>query len=201
MITAAAIREPFDREKQFAAKRRAVIRSAGQAFRKRGYHNAPMTEIAKSLGLTKAALYYYVKNKEEVLFECHIMAYDAMDDVLKTKRSSGHTHLDYLETLYADFVTMLTRDGLSLLTDVDSLSGDWKAEALKRRARIERQITKIVKSGMSEGSIRKADPRLTVFFFMGALNWLNAWYDPDGRIDGAAIASHFSAQMRSGISA
>jgi len=72
---------------------------------------------------------------------------------------------------------------------------------LKRRSKIERHITKIVKAGMIDGSIRKADPRLTVFFFMGALNWLNAWYEPGGRIDGADIASHFSAQMRSGISA
>lgn len=200
MNTQALTKDPFDREKQFTAKRRAVIRSAGAVFRRRGYHNASMTEIAKSLGLTKAALYYYVKNKEEVLYACHGMAYDAMDEVLKNKRSQEQSHLDFLEVLYFDFVTLLTRDGLSLLTDVDSLSGEWRADVLKRRAKIERQITKIVKAGMADGSIRKADPRLTVFFFMGALNWLNAWYEPGGRVEGAEIASHFAAQMRSGIS-
>jgi len=200
-MNSTAIKEPFDREKQFAAKRRAVIRSAGQAFRKRGYHNASMTEIAQTLGLTKAALYYYVKNKEEVLYECHIMAYDAMDAVMNTQAAPGQNALDYLAQLFSDFVTMLTQDGLSLLTDVDSLKGDLKEGVLVRRARIEQRITRIVKSGMVDGSIRQGDPRLTVFFFMGALNWLNAWYDPDGRIDEAAIASHFAAQMRSGISA
>ena len=63
-----ALKEPFDREKQFASKRQAVILAAGQAFRRRGYHNAPMTEIAANLGLTKAALYYYVRNKDCLLY-------------------------------------------------------------------------------------------------------------------------------------
>ena len=57
---------PFNRERQHMAKRRAVIFAAGAAFRRRGYHNTSMVEIARSLGLSKAALYYYVKSKEEI---------------------------------------------------------------------------------------------------------------------------------------
>jgi len=196
-----AIAEPFNREKQFQAKRRAVIASAGQAFRKRGYHNSSMKEIAQSLGLTKAALYYYVKNKEEVLFECHLMAYDAMDDILKTPRGAGQSALDYLETLYGAFVDLLTQSGVSLLTDVDSLSGEWKQAVLTRRAKIERKITRIVKDGQKDGSIRAGEPRLLVFYFMGALNWLNAWYDSEGRLSGEDIAHSFCAQLRAGLSA
>ncbi|MEE9347591.1 MAG: helix-turn-helix domain-containing protein, partial [Robiginitomaculum sp.] len=121
----AALKSPFNREAQFAAKRRAVIRSAGQAFRRRGYHNASMKDIAASLGLTKAALYYYVKNKEEVLFECHIMAYDGMDVILAQNSKTGLA-LDRLETLFTDFVTMLTTEGVSVLTDVNSLGDEAK---------------------------------------------------------------------------
>jgi len=73
-----------------------------------------MTEIAKTLGLTKAALYYYVRNKEEVLYECHLMAYDAMDEILRSK-AEAQTALDKLEILYIDFVNMLTASGVSLL--------------------------------------------------------------------------------------
>jgi len=153
---------PFNREKQFAAKRQAVIYAAGQAFRRRGYHNASMTEIAQNLGLTKAAL-------------------------------------DYLENLFLKFVAMLTQSGVSLLTDVDSLSGTWKTEVLARRRKIENQISRIVKDGQKDGSIRSGDAQLHVFFFMGALNWLNAWYESEGRLKGSDIADHFAVQMRAGI--
>ena len=193
-----ALKEPFDREKQFASKRQAVILAAGQAFRRRGYHNAPMTEIAANLGLTKAALYYYVRNKEEVLYECHLMAYDAMDEILKSK-TEGVTALDKLEVLYVKFVTMLTASGVSLLTDVNSLGEESKTDVLSRRGKIERKIIRLVKEGQKDGSIRAGDARLHVFFFMGALNWLNAWYDASGRLKGQDIAAHFALQMRAGI--
>lgn len=194
----AALKDPFDREKQFSSKRRAVIVAAGQAFRRRGYHNASMTEIAKTLGLTKAALYYYVRNKEEVLYECHLMAYDAMDEILRRKYE-GESALDRLEALYVDFVNMLTASGVSLLTDVNSLRDENKADVLARRGKIEGKIIRLVKDGQKDGSIREGDARLHVFFFMGALNWLNAWYDASGRLKGKDIAAHFALQMRAGI--
>ena len=193
-----ALKDPFDREKQFSSKRRAVIVAAGQAFRRRGYHNASMKEIAKTLGLTKAALYYYVRNKEEVLYECHLMAYDAMDEILRRKYE-GVSALDRLEALYVDFVNMLTASGVSLLTDVNSLGDENKADVLARRRKIERKIIRLVKEGQKDGSIREGDARLHVFFFMGALNWLNAWYDASGRLKGEDIAAHFALQMRAGI--
>ena len=197
MVT--AVKEPFDREKQYAAKRRAVIRAAGEGFRRRGYHNTSMTEIAKLLGLTKTALYYYVKSKEEILFECHVMVYDAMDTVLADHKRMAGSGLDHLSAVFSELVKLLTRDGLSLLTDVSSLSGDWQAEVLTRRSKIEKQISRLVKKGMADRSIRAGDPRLTTFFFMGALNWLNAWYDPNGRLDGEDIAAAFTHQMRMGL--
>ena len=194
------IKEPFDREKQYSAKRRAVIRAAAEGFRRQGYHNTSMTEIARLLGLTKTALYYYVKSKEEILFECHIMAYDSMDAVLDGAAKTG-SGLTQLTAIYTEWVKLLTRDGLSLLTDVSSLSGEWQMDVSKRRARIERHIVRLVRTGIKDGSIRQGDPQLMTFYFMGALNWLNAWYDPDGRLDGETIAAEFSEQMRAGLCA
>ncbi|NNC38151.1 MAG: TetR/AcrR family transcriptional regulator [Hyphomonadaceae bacterium] len=190
---------PFDREAQYNAKRRAVIRSAAAAFRRRGYHNASMTEIAKSLGLTKAALYYYVKSKEEILFEAHIMVYDKMDELVKAVRGQGDTGLEKLQLLYGEFAHMLTRDGLALLTDIDSLNGENQETVLKRRGKIERAVTRLVEKGMADDSIKKADAKVTVFFLMGALNWLNVWYEAGGRISGDDIAQQFVAQMSVGV--
>ncbi len=191
----------FDRDVQHRNKRRAVLHAAGQAFRRYGFHNASMTEIAQSLGLSKAALYYYVKSKEEVLYACHIMVYDAMDEILKPYRTPQDSGLDDLAAIYAAFVRLLTKDGLALLADVNSLSGDFQTEVLTRRATIEAAVLRVVRRGMKDGSIRKADPQLTVYFFMGALNWLNVWYTEEGRLSGQDIAAHFTAQLKDGIAA
>ena len=190
----------FNREEQFAAKRRAVILSAASAFRRRGYHNTSMRDIGDTLGLTKAALYYYIKSKEEILFESHLMAYAKMDEILKISRTEEQTALDYLEFIFREFVKLLTQSGVSILSDVDSLSGERQNEILARRQKIEKAVTKIVNQGQKDGSIRSGDARLHVFFFMGALNWLNVWYDSSGRLKGEDIANHFALQLRQGIS-
>jgi len=198
------IKKPFDREAQFAAKRRAGILNAASAFRRQGYHNTSMAQIAKTLGLTKPALYYYVSNKEEILFESHMIAYDAMDAVLNEAVKGGDGGvgaIDHLATVFRAFVDMLTQSGLSLLTDISSLTGERQTKVLARRARIEKAVTQIVILGQKDGTIRAGDPRLHVFFFMGALNWLNVWFEPDGRLEKAEISDHFVAQLRSGIEA
>lgn len=194
-------KSPFNRDVQFAAKRQAVILSAASAFRRRGYHNTSMIEIAKTLGLTKAALYYYVKNKEEILYESHLMTYDSMDEILNIKTPQNQNSLDYLEFIFRQFVSLLTQSGVSLLTDVDSLGGELQTQILSRRAKIEKHVIQVVKAGQKDGSIRSGDPQLHVFFFMGALNWLNAWFDFDGRLKGQDIADHFAEQLRYGITA
>ena len=153
------IDQPFNREAQYAAKRRAVIRSAAGAFRRRGYHNTSMVLIAKSLGLSKAALYYYVKSKEEILYECHVMVYGAMDAAVNSVRGQGDNGLEKLNLLYGAFAKLMTRDGLALLADVDSLKGEYQATVLARRGKIERAVSRIVERGMKDGSIKKADPR------------------------------------------
>ena len=126
------------------------------------------------------------------------MAYDAMDEILASKPKLGLA-MDKLEGLYIDFVKMLTSSGVSLLTDVNSLGDENKTDVLARRAKIERKIIRLVREGQKDGSIREGDARLHVFFFMGALNWLNAWYDASGRLKGEDIATHFAQQMREGI--
>ena len=55
-----------------------ILESAATAFRRRGYHGASMGEIARALRMTKGSLYYYFKNKEEILFFCHDYSLDIL---------------------------------------------------------------------------------------------------------------------------
>jgi len=129
------------------------------------------------------------------------MAYASMDDVLKAHRKNKESGLAVLESLFRGFVELLTQSGVSLLTDVDSLKGDTRTQVLTRRNKIERGVVDLVKRGQQDGSIRAGDPRLYVFFFMGALNWLNAWYDAEGRLKSEDVADHFVMQLRAGVAA
>src|ERR1700743_766209 len=67
-------------------KKTALIRAAGQAFKAKGVHNTSLVDVAEALNVTKAALYYYVKGKRELLFETQTLALDMGDIALEEGR-------------------------------------------------------------------------------------------------------------------
>ncbi len=66
-----------------------IMRSAAAAFRRRGYHGASVDAIARALGMTKGNLYYYFRNKEEILFFCHDYSLDLLLRALETVEAEG----------------------------------------------------------------------------------------------------------------
>src|SRR6202048_986586 len=61
-----------ERQHDREVKREAVIRAAAHAFNHKGYHNTSLDDIAAALQVTKPTVYYYVTNKEQLLFECFV---------------------------------------------------------------------------------------------------------------------------------
>src|SRR3990167_11521694 len=70
-------------DEQYQLKKQAVIAAASRAFGRHGYKNVSLDEIAKTLNVTKPALYYYFKNKQELVYECHELSMRLGDQVLK----------------------------------------------------------------------------------------------------------------------
>src|SRR6059058_4709564 len=65
-----------------ASTRVEILKSAAAAFRRLGYHGATVEEIAAALQMKKGNLYYYFKNKEEILFACHQYSLDRLMQIL-----------------------------------------------------------------------------------------------------------------------
>src|SRR6266851_573795 len=61
-----------------ASTRVDILKSAAAAFRRLGYHGATVEQIAAALHMKKGNLYYYFRNKEEILFACHQYSLDEL---------------------------------------------------------------------------------------------------------------------------
>ena len=104
------------RDEQFVRKREALLRAAAQSFNRRGYHGTSLTDIAKKLGVTKAALYTYVPSKEELLYYCHDSAMDAGFEALEQGRTRGGNGLEKLTiTLMGYLELMLSQEASFVL--------------------------------------------------------------------------------------
>ena len=175
---------------QFAKKRDALLREAAQSFNRRGYHGTSLTEIAKKLGVTKAALYTYVPSKEELLFYCHDSAMDAALEALERGSGRGSNGLEKLTlTLIGYLELMLGQDGgFVLLLEEHAMRPTHVKAIIKRRDEFERSLRQLVAAGIADGSIAPCNPKLAVFVALGALNWVRKWYAQNGPWTGHQVS-------------
>ena len=91
--TAPAVASPWagvpDRERQREAKRQAVLQAAAQLFNERGFHATSLDDIAARLCVSKPTLYYYVKNKDEILLQCVRQGLDMMLAGIEASRAAA----------------------------------------------------------------------------------------------------------------
>lgn len=184
----------ISRDEQFRLKRDALLREAARAFAARGYHNTSLDDVAAALGVTKAALYHYVRSKQEILFECHMMSLDIGDEALRHGRDKGRTGLERLTLVARRYIELITGEmgRMAVLSEYDALAAESKAIVGQRRDLFEKAMREILREGIADGSIRAVDDKLAVFFFMGAVNWMTRWFRPDGSATGADVAAVFS---------
>ena len=55
-------------ETRWALQKDRMLRAAARCFNEKGYSGTSLKDVSAILGLTDAALYYYVKNKEELVY-------------------------------------------------------------------------------------------------------------------------------------
>ena len=173
-----------------AYKRYAVIREAARIISRQGFHNTSLDAVAKVLGISKGTLYNYVKDKQEILFECHKISLDLGEQAARVASEAGGKGIDRLRLLLRCFIIwMYGQTGVGGLTfDVNALRAEDRAVVVARRDAMEAALVGLLKESAEDGSIRACDPKITVYAIMSAINGISAWYSPDGRLSIEAVA-------------
>jgi AcrR family transcriptional regulator len=182
-------------------KRAEILKSAAAAFRRRGYHGASVGEIADALRMTKGSLYYYFKSKEEILFFCHDWSLDLLLAALAEARARETAPDARLRRLIVAFVHMILDElhGTALTLDPQALSAPLLRRIVAKRDAFDRGLRQILREGMESGAFAPGDPKLLSFAILGAVNWINRWFDPRGAASSQEIAELFAEYLVNGL--
>src|SRR4051812_12862149 len=60
------------------SRREAVLDAAARRLNASGVSLASLSSVARALGLTRAALYYYVQDRDDLVFQCYRRACETM---------------------------------------------------------------------------------------------------------------------------
>ncbi|MEQ8716785.1 MAG: TetR/AcrR family transcriptional regulator [Acidimicrobiales bacterium] len=166
-----------------AERRGELLDVALRLFYEKGYERTSLQDIASEMGFTKAAIYYYADSKEELLVDIYRRIVEpAITSAREIADGPGsgaerftrlvETHLRvFLANVEANAVFEIQRDGLSPAA----------AETVRRHGREYGSILSTVYSeGVADGSLRRADPKVTVNAVLGLCNSVHRWFDPRG---------------------
>jgi TetR/AcrR family transcriptional regulator len=170
------------RDEQQALKRKAIVRAAARLMSRRGSHGATLDDVADRLGVSKAALYRYVSNKNDLILACHEEALAIAERCLDHGEEKGATGLEKIRLgLRCYLVEMIRELGVpALILEENVLQGEAAERNYANRDTYERRMRRLVAEGQQDGSIVPAEPKIAVFMLLGSIHWLAKWYCPDG---------------------
>ena len=189
------------REQQREAKRNAVLTTAAQMFNERGFHATSLDDIAARLNVTKPTLYYYVKNKDEILLECVKKGLHLILEGIEASRQAGGNAVDQLRAcmqVYADIVTQPF--GMCLIRVGDEEVPEPSRTELRRmKSEIDHAFRRAVAQGVAEGALAPCDPKMTAFVIAGALSWIGRWYQEGGSYSAQEVAEQCIGTLLHGV--
>lgn len=164
-------------------------------FAERGFAGTSLQDIADAMGVTRPALYYYVRSKDELLAK---LASDvAGGSAAETAEIAARPELDAvgkLRTIARLCVVRLARqpDRFRLLIRSESELPPELAESYdaNRRA-VLKTVAAVVEQGIVAGQLRPVDARVAALAILGMCNWVAWWFRP-GRDDVDAVADQLA---------
>lgn len=194
---------PWQRDivKEREVKRDAVLRTAAQMFNEKGFHATSLDEVAERLHITKPTLYYYVKNKDDILFQCVSRGLALLQDAIGAVGQSGGSAKDKLFAAMRQYAEIVTMDfGMCLIRvgeDPLPVASREKLRSMKRALDLE--FRQLIEEGIAEGSLAPCDPKMAAFTVAGALSWIGRWYSPDGPMSPDDIATEVIKLLAFGV--
>lgn len=166
-------------------KKREILLAASRVFRVRGLHATGMRDIAAELGMAVGNLYYYFKDKEELLAFVQESALSGLLDMAARVRVLELRPDQKVWLLLEEHVVRLndpeegTPGSLAHL-EIEALGEPRRAAVLAQRDEYERILRRLIEEGMDRQVFRQVDAKVTALALLGAVNWTVKWFRPEG---------------------
>lgn len=170
------------RKKKKQKKKEEILQSALTLLADKGYHGTTMEEIASHLLMTKGALYYYFKDKQELVYESQIILLNEGISKAKKLRNSSEPPMNKLKKMIQQHLHDLIRNqsGFKLRVKPDDIfSIEQQEEIFRLREKYAQIYDEVIHEGVEQKvfSLPKEDVKIARNLLLGAMNRVSQWYD------------------------
>lgn len=159
-----------------------IYEHATRLFSEKGFASTTLQDIADALGMTRPAVYYYFKTKEEIL--ARLVGRITQDTAAGLHEIAGRDEIGPPERLQE--ITRLHIRRISsqadqfrlLLKSESELPEDIAQDQRTARREVLAAFVRVVQAGVESGDFRTIDPRTGALGVIGLCNWVAWWLRP-----------------------
>jgi AcrR family transcriptional regulator len=183
--------------------REAILESAAQVFRQKGFHGASMADIADSVQLQKASLYHHFSSKQDILLQLLDRALEMVTERMEQVMAQAVPADEKLRLAMRSYLKTLSEQGdlvSVMLLEHRSLDPEYRSRHIPHRDRFEQMWRDLIQQGVETGIFACDDIPLTVRGLMGVMNWTITWYRSGGELSIDEISDDFASMFMNGLS-
>jgi AcrR family transcriptional regulator len=193
------------RAKDHDDKRQLILDRAAELFARQGFHKTSISEISKACNVTsKAWIYHYFPNKEEVLFTLLRDFLELVSRRLRVSVREDHPPRVALRAFVGECLSIYAQYRINypmLFAEMAALPPVPQAEL---RA-LEREIANLLRGlinrvNPSVGHRGKHAMAITLIAF-GTINWTYTWFDAKGPLSLETVADLITEMLLNGLTA
>jgi AcrR family transcriptional regulator len=161
-----------------------ILARAATLFAQRGYPGTSMNEVAEACGMSKASLYHYFRDKDDLLVSIadgHVARLEALVDAVLAAHPPGEARARALIERFVEEYADAQNAHRVLTDDVRFLPEETREAILARERRVVDGFAQTIaelKPALGEDGMSKP---LAMLLF-GMINWMFTWLRPDGAL-------------------
>ena len=166
-----------------------ILAEAARLFAKKGVEGTSLTDIAKALGMTRGAIYYYFENKEALLDALVAgLAELAVQEIEIWRRTATGSPAERLKSLAELRIRSILTRGIQfriLATAENILPPELRRRHVAAMNRVYQEYRSIIRDGILSGDFRMGDEHVMALTLSGVVTSTAWWYyreenpDPD----------------------
>lgn len=179
-----------------------ILQAAAKLFMQNGYATTTVRDIATELGIEAASLYHHVKSKEEIL---ETICFAIANKLITAIGEVNDIYFNAEEKLriaiknHVQIITENIHQSAVFLHEWRSLSEPKLSEFKALRDAYENGINTILTEGINEDVFDDVDKKFASLTILSTVNWINEWYNAQGKMNAEEIANKLSDFIMGGL--
>jgi AcrR family transcriptional regulator len=195
-------KSPFKREAMRLKKVDYIRQVASDLFNRKGFDATSLDEVADIIGISKPSIYYYYKNKSELLLDCYERTLDICERLIEEAAQQPGSALDKLCYFTRELIYLNCAHGsIAIVSELQSIPDDAIAGMRRRNTALTDALLALAKEGIADGSMRADLSKPMIYFIMGGVNWIPRWHREDGAMTAGELAESYTKFLLHGVAA